>query len=139
MSEAYDFAADIILGRQRINWRPIQGNEDPDWDLSRVLYAYVTLPPLPVEILYVGKAWSKTVAERFDADDKDGFWRDLWRQRRIGGVEVIVGLPQARVLTHPLLCDMESLLIHFVRPCTQNTLSRGWSRDGFGVHCAGAW
>ncbi len=126
---------------ERVDWMCIRGSEDPAWDLCRVVYAYLAPPPHRAEILYIGKAWSKTVRERFAADDKEPLWRDLKRQRGIEQIEVIAGLPTASRLTHELLCDIESLLICCEKPWgnDRNIVSRGFSRPGFGVRCTGTW
>jgi len=125
----------------QLQWTRIRPNTDNPWRLCRVLYAYTT-PDLR-EVLYVGKALTTTVAQRWDATDKSCFWRDLEIQRGIFGHQVIVGeplLPLNCRFSPELLADMESLLISSIEPwgniqCRNSRICR----RGLTVRCMGDW
>jgi hypothetical protein len=126
-----------------IDWRPLPNNfEDDGWDQIRCLYAY--LAPKGREVIYIGKAWGKTVYERWCREAKGDFWGDLERERGVFSHRAAVGTialdPGAR-LTHALLQDIESLLIAQLRPWgnIQNSRSRGIVRPGFAAECRGSW
>src|ERR1041384_2126456 len=94
-----------------LQWTRIRPNTNDLWRLRRVLYAYTT-PDLR-EVLYVGKALTTTVAQRWDAADKTNFWHDLETHRGVFGHQVIVGeplLPLNSRFSAELLADMESLI-----------------------------
>jgi len=134
-----------VLGEEKMNvqlqWTRIRPNTDDLWRLCRVLYAYTT-PDLR-EVLYVGKALTTTVAQRWDAADKSSFWHDLEIQRGIFGYQVIVGeplLPLNCRFSRELLADMESLLVSSVEPwgniqCQNSRICR----PGLRVRCIGDW
>ena len=114
---------------------------DHRWEERRCLYAYVA--PASSEILYVGKAWGVTVRGRWQYSAKDHFWNDLERDRGILAHRAILGevvLPPGKRLSPKLLSDIESLLIHRIKPWgnIQSRSSR-ISRPGFVVACRGSW
>lgn len=128
----------------RIRWVAIRGEDDPMWFWSGVLYAYIA--PGGEEILYVGKAdgATSTIRTRWNADDKEGFWRDLERQRGIYQHAVIAGrvdIGSGGRLTSQLLADLESLLIKWEQPWgnIQGRRKRNFSRPGIEVRCTGNW
>lgn len=128
----------------QIRWTALDGDDDPKWSWSRVLYAYVA--PRGKEILCVGKAdgATSTVRSRWNADDKAGFWRELERERGIYKHAVVVGevdVGPGNRLTRPLLADLESLLIKWERPWgnIQGRKVRNFSRPGLEVRCSGSW
>jgi hypothetical protein len=126
----------------RIRWTPIEVEHDPRWTASRSLYAY--LHPRQDELLYVGKAWSTTVRQRFHAADKDRFWRDLEIQRGLYHHRVIHGgveLPSGKRMSRALLADLESMLIFVEEPWGNLTcLADRRSRPGLVARCTGiAW
>jgi hypothetical protein len=119
--------------------------EDEGWDEVRCLYAYID--PESNDVLYIGKAWGKTVRERFDAPDKDQVFARL---EAAGydvddeGVGVLIGrimLEPGMRLTEAFLKDVESLLIYEIEPegNEQNIYSRGTWRSGLEVRCQGDW
>jgi hypothetical protein len=129
-------APDVVL-----KWSlPFRDEDDSLWH-SYGLYAY--LRPRCREILYIGKAVGRTVLERFNDPDKRAFCDDLVKQRNIRGVRVIVGDVQANQnITRQLILDVESLLIHRIKPWgnIQSRQSRCISRPGLLVICTGnAW
>jgi hypothetical protein len=127
--------------RVQLRWTRIRPNTDELWRLRRVLYAYTT-PDLH-EVLYVGKALTTTVAQRWDAADKSFLWRDLESDRGVFGHQVIVGvplLPEHFRFSGELLADIESLLICRVEPwgniqCRNSRICR----PGLTVQCIGEW
>lgn len=122
-----------------VYWRHLHDASD-GWDQLRCLYAYYGRDE---ELLYIGKAWGKTVRERWRRDAKADFWDDLERHRRIYKHDVAVGtiaLRPAQRLTSYLLSDIESLLIHQNWPwgniqCRRSRIVRA----GLAVHCRGDW
>lgn len=121
-------------------WRHLKPRDD-GWRRLRCLYAY--LAPRTREILYIGKAWSVSVRARWSRSGKDAFWHDLERERGILKHAALLGevlLPHSKHLSHELLSDIESLLIHQVRPWgnIQARVSR-IARPGFVVVCRGLW
>lgn len=130
----------MIVADVRLYWSVLEREEDPRWQWSRVLYAY--LGPRR-EILYIGKVDYSTVRERWRRSAKAGFWDDLERERGIYRHVAIVGdveLEDERRLSVSLLGDIESLLIHRLQPWgnIQATRSRV-VRPGLRVRCTGAW
>lgn len=125
----------------RVHWTDIQSLEDPRWKDNCGLYAYTKTGGR--EILYLGKMDGCTVRQRWNARDKTAFWRDLEKQRGIFHHGVIVGdviISAGSRLTRELICDIESLLIHKVRPwgniaCLKSRISR----PGLRVSCTGNW
>lgn len=96
-----------------ITWRPV--SEEADWDERRCMYAYAN----PAELLstrgivYVGKADSQSVRERWNDHGRDGLLDEL------GEVLVLVGtidVVDGTRLTERLLDDIEGLLIFFLDP-----------------------
>jgi hypothetical protein len=119
---------------------PFRENDDPRWH-SYGLYAY--LRPLHGEILYIGKAAGRTILQRFTDPDKRSLLRDLVKLRDIRGVRVITAQVEANQrITNQLILDVESLLIHKIKPWgnIQSGKSRGISRPGLWIVCTGkAW
>lgn len=123
-----------------IQWRLLQPN-DEGWSSLRCLYAYITTSKK--EILYIGKAWSVTVRDRWNRASKDNFWNDIERERRIFKHLVLIGhitLSYSGRLTPKLLADIESLLIMGEQPWgnIQSRESR-IARPGLIVKCEGKW
>lgn len=124
-----------------VRWTTIDGEDDPAWGKTRVLYAY--LAPSDREILYIGKADGTTVRGRWNRSAKEEFWTALERERGIKGHVVVVGEIYADEdvrLTRELLADIESLLIMREQPWgnVQSTQSR-IGRPGMRVECSGDW
>lgn len=119
---------------------PYREEDDARWH-TYGLYAY--LRPRHPEILYIGKAVRRTSLQRLNDPDKDAFFRDLAEHRGIHGVRVIVARIEAsQNITRQLVLDVESLLIHIIKPWgnIQASRSRGISRPGLIVNCQGkAW
>ncbi len=123
-----------------VDWRDVSGDADESWDQLRCLYAY--LAPNG-ELLYIGKAWGKTVRERWQREAKLHFWNDVERDLAVHEHCVSVGtlalLPNQR-LTGELLADVESLLIQRTQPwgnlqCRTSRIER----PGLIVQCRGHW
>lgn len=112
-----------------------------DTDLSQVLYAY--LDPTTRRILYVGKADYLTVRQRFQGDHKNTMFLNLVGSRKSLKLEVIVGellFDTNRRFSSALLSDVESLLIHRLRPpLNKQCISSRTSRPGMIVTCGGEW
>jgi hypothetical protein len=116
---------------------PYREEDDARWH-TYGLYAY--LRPRHPEILYIGKAAGRTVLQRLRDPDKDALFRDLDEQRSIQSVRVIVAqFEAAQKITRQLILDVESLLIHSIKPWgnIQSTQSRSISRPGLSVKCDG--
>jgi hypothetical protein len=123
-----------------VEWRILQ-DDDPDWQLMRVLYAYFLRRPF--ELLYVGKAWGTTVSSRLTASDKMAFWKDFYRVYGKREPSVMLGevfYETGSRFTQQLLADIESLIIKRERPWgnIQSRRSR-IARPGMRVRCFGAW
>src|SRR2546428_821392 len=123
-----------------VEWRTLQEDDDPDWQSTRVLYAYFLARP--VELLYVGKAWGTTISSRLTADDKRAFWRDFDRVYGKRDPSVMLGevfLERGSRFTGQLLADIESLIIKREKPWgnIQSTRTR-IARPGMRVRCTGA-
>jgi len=121
-----------------IRWRTLD-DEDPGWKSCRCLYAYLT--PNGKEILYIGKAWSATVRDRWYK--KRVFWKDLEKQRGIKYTIPLIGevyLFGEQRLTRELLADIESLLINIEKPwgniqCQKDRIRR----PSMQVKCTSKW
>ena len=123
-----------------VTWR-VLADDDDDWQLMRVLYAYFLKRPF--ELIYVGKAWGTTVRSRLTASDKSSFWRAYNRTYGERIPDVMVGevlLESGSRFTKELLADIESLIIQREKPWgnIQSTRTR-ISRPGMRVMCTGAW
>lgn len=80
-----------------LNWNSINGEDDPRWSYLRAVYAYIA--PEDDEILYIGKADVCSVRRRWR--EKEQFWRDLERERKIFSHARIVAdllLPRAATI-----------------------------------------
>src|SRR5438552_13789254 len=125
----------------KVHWNVIKGPDDPRWQDNCGVYAYMT--PSGSEILYLGKVDGCTVRQRWNARDKESFWRALENQRHIFHHVIIVGdiiLTPGFRLSSELLSDVESLLIHRVRPWGNIAcLTSRISRPGMRVRCTGDW
>ncbi len=125
-----------------IKWQDANRNSDC-LRYNRALYA--VLHPNGTEILYLGKADGSTVKSRRDADDKhERVWDRMDEELGLKKNGFIVGtfyLPEERRLTRELINDVESLLIHRIKPQlnTSSKDSRGYSRPGMAVRCEGCW
>jgi hypothetical protein len=123
-----------------VTWYRIASPDEPTWGLRRVLYAYLVAPS---EIVYIGKADYRSVRERWRRSAKPDFWNDLERERGIRQHAVLVGgvdLEPGRRLSAEFLADVESLLIHRIRPWGNiaSTKTR-IARPGLIVDCHGEW
>jgi hypothetical protein len=133
--------------RLTLDWRDVHdesGRWADRWGYNLALYAI--LHPTADEVLYFGKADGCTVRSRWSADDKhDRVWRRIEDERGLFEHGFIVGefrLPGRQRLTRQLVCDVESLLIHQIKPWanTSNAKSRGpYSRPGMVICCQGHW
>jgi hypothetical protein len=124
-----------------LDWRDV--NQVPDrWRYNRALYGI--LHPDEDEVLYLGKADGCTVKSRWSAADKhERVWRRIEEQRGLFEHGFIVGeFRLEQRLTRQLVCDVESFLIHQIKPwCNScNAKSRGlYSRPGMVIFCQGDW
>lgn len=134
-----------VNSRQCMNvsllWTQVRPEHEDIWYATGVVYAYTTIDLQ--ELLYIGKATTTTVSQRWSADDKSNFWGDLEEERGIYGHQLLVGeleLGTNRRLSRELLSDVESLLICNLQPWgnIQSRLSR-ISRPGMVVRCCGEW
>jgi len=126
----------------QINWY-LESGENKLAAESRCLYAYIDRRSN--ELVYIGKCWGTTVAERWNAPDKD---ETFDRIREAGTpqkyIDVSVGLillPEGSRISFELVVDLESLLIFKEEPCgnIQNVQSCGAARRGLRVACSGDW
>jgi hypothetical protein len=124
-----------------VNWSRVRPESEQLFRTSRVLYAYTTRDL--AEILYIGKALTTTVGQRWDATDKHAFWTDLENERGIFGHQVLIGdvhLGDGFRFSRQLLADVESLLIYRLQPwgniqCQTSRISR----PGLTLKCLGDW
>jgi hypothetical protein len=124
----------------RLYWYNCVDDDDPRWDYSIALYAY--LAPMKAAIYYLGKCYGTTVRRRWNYDAKSDVWNHLSRFSKYHRT-IIAEIETKQRLTRELLSDIESLLIYEIDPCcnVQNTRSRGkHSRPGMRIECRGkAW
>lgn len=123
-----------------VEWSFIEDEEeDPLWNSSRVLYALCQ--PERQQALYIGKADHSTLRRRLRCNFKQSIYEHLVERIKIDRVDVRVGeiCTEAR-LTAELLADVESLLIHRLKPCcnVQYIQSR-IGRPCLRVSCTGDW
>jgi hypothetical protein len=122
-----------------VHWRLLQPR-DEGLQFSACLYAM--LAPNKKRIVYIGKAWRATVAERLRCRTKGGLWMHL-DDCRISKCFVLLGeliLPQGRRLSGALLSDVESLLIMGEQPTGNvQSMNSRIDRPGLCVACAGRW
>jgi hypothetical protein len=106
----------IILDWQDVNHE--SGRWADRWHYNLALYSI--LHPDEDEILYLGKADGCTVRSRWNADDKhERVWSRIEDERDIFEHGFIVGefrLPDGQRLSRQLVCDVESFLIHQIKP-----------------------
>jgi len=110
-------------------------------DSQRALYAY--LHPETDRILYIGKADRHSVRQRLSGKDKDGLW-DFFAKEGIDRYGLLVGRVQPNIdirrFTGQMLSDIESLLIHRIKPPGNIQCLRGRTRrPGMTVQCEGDW
>lgn len=122
-----------------VKWDLIDGDDDPLWRATRVLYAWHL--PEDNDLLYLGKADFRSVRQRFDCASKEPVWSHIEEFYDTDEVDVRIGrfFTSAR-LTVELLEDVESLLIKRLKPCCnlRCTVSR-IERPGLRVACSGDW
>ena len=126
----------------KIHWTVVTQDIEELLDEVRVLYAYATTDLN--EILYIGKAEYNTTWQRWIAPDKDQLREDLATERGIDHVAVFVGereMPPGRRYSPELLEDIESLLIHTMKPWgnIRNAVSKNTHRTGLIVQCIDDW
>ncbi len=124
-----------------VHWEQIRPDYEEPFYWSGVVYAYTDRKAS--ELLYLGKATTTTVWERWKARDKQVFWRSLEAERRMYGHQVFVGvleIPEGRRFSRELLSDVESLLIYNLEPWgnIQARYSR-IERPGMTVRCLNEW
>jgi hypothetical protein len=124
-----------------VDWIRLRPEYENLWHVRRAVYAYTTKDFS--EFLYIGKATSTTVAQRWAAPDKQKLWRDLEQQRNIFGHQLLIGhmpVEPGLRLSMELLADIESLLIYRLQPWgnIQSQNSR-ISRPGMTIRCRGDW
>ena len=126
-----------------IDWQDVHGESGCRWDWTLALYAI--LHPREAVVLYLGKADGTSVRTRWDADDKhERVWRRIEDEWGIFEHCFIVGEfcpPTGVRLTRQLVADVESLLIHQIKPWanTQCVKTRDVYRPGMVVCCQGEW
>jgi hypothetical protein len=124
-----------------VHWNRVRPESEHLFRMSRVLYAYTTRDL--AEVLYIGKATTTTVRQRWNAADKSAFWSDLENERGIFGHQVLIGNMQISDgfrFSRELLADVESLLIYRLQPwgniqCQTSRISR----PGLTLKCLGDW
>jgi hypothetical protein len=122
-----------------VEWWPLTEGDDGRWSATRVLYALCH--PGTHRVLYLGKADRSTLRCRLRCASKRPIYRHLVEELGVDRVDILVGEIYADTrLTAALLPDVESLLIHRLRPCcnVQSVQSRV-RRPGLRVLCAGVW
>ena len=87
-----------------------------------------------------------TVRSRWNADDKhERVWSRIEDERGLFEHGFIMGefrLPDGQRLSRQFVCDVESFLIHQIKPWanSRNAKSRGrYSRPGMAIYCQGNW
>lgn len=131
-----------MRSKYEVHWRALDDDGDDGWHQLRCLYAYFA--PRITKPVYFGKAWGKTVRERWHRAAKSHFWDDLERERGIFRHCVHVGtvaLYENERLTHRLVRDLESLMIFRLQPWgnIQSARSCTLSRSDFIISHHGDW
>lgn len=121
-----------------IDWR---WAHKEDYGLRQGLYAY--LHPQTDELLYIGKAHYQSVGERMRGRHKESMYEEMRRDLRLGTLRPIIGeltLEKGKRFSSPLLTDVESLLIHQIKPpYNDSCIVSRTSRPGMTVTCRGDW
>ena len=126
----------------RVEWSPYC---EANRGYRRCLYALVHGPS--GEVLYVGKAEARSVAERV-GDKQDVIELLLERGVALDDLAYLVGVlrvAEGRRRTRPVLQDVEAFLIHRIKPIGNTMGVNGFSvrsalvNGGIEVHCIGAW
>lgn len=113
------------------------------WTQTRCLYALVH--PNGSRILYIGKAWSKTVVQRLRSRDKRRVYETLRRKHDLSMDQLIpmvgvVNVDAISRLTHVLLAEIESMLIFYTEPTGNRACTSSYRcRDYLAVRCSGDW
>lgn len=123
-----------------VDWRGIADDDDA-WTWNLALYGIVE--PRTRSLVYLGKADGSTLRQRWcRAGAKADFWRWYeanFRNRRhlLFAGEFVASTAR---LTRQLVADVESLLIHRLRPLGNVASVRSRiARPGLRVMCSGDW
>ena len=126
-----------------IDWQDVHIENGCRWGWTLALYAI--LHPEKDLVLYLGKADGTCVRSRWNADDKyERVWRRIEDEMHIFDHRFIVGEfcpPTGVRLTKQFVADVESLLIHQVKPWAniQCVQTRDVYRPGMLVYYQGQW
>lgn len=126
-----------------IDWQDVNAGDGSRWGWTRALYAIQH--PEKHELLYLGKTDGTTIRARWNADDKhERVWKRVEDEKRIFEHRLIVGqlcVPTVVRLTRELMIDVESLLIHQIKPWanTHCVKTRDLCRPGMVICCQGKW
>jgi hypothetical protein len=124
----------------KVKWFDV-GHHTELWSAQRVLYAY--LDPDGEEILYIGKAYGRTVRERWRRSAKPALWDFFEQERGLYEHSVRVGVLELEAgarMSQALVSDVESLLIHRLQPAANiQCLRSRIVRPGLVVRCSGQW
>jgi hypothetical protein len=125
-----------------VHWRTLRPQDQDDgWYQAHCLYA--CLAPRTGEILYIGKSVGTSMRQRWNRGAKQFFWEDLGRARGLENHAVMIGevaLPEGGSLSRELLADIESVLIHRVRPWGNIMCRKGRTvKPRLTLSCRGAW
>jgi hypothetical protein len=103
----------------------VNGHWSDRWDYNLSLYAI--LHPTAYDILYLGKATVAPILSRWNVDDKhDRVWSRIEGERELFEHGFIVGefrLPDGQRLTRQLVCDVERLLVHQIKPWLREVIT----------------
>lgn len=127
-----------------VEWSEIQGLHDTQWDEGYCLYAYIA-PDSP-EILYIGHTKYSSIRQRKYGNHKVGVYQRILENTGLHKNELRVfrgdvWLEEGKRRSKKLLLQVETLLIHRIRPCgnTAYTRTRSIARLGMWVDCRGDW
>jgi hypothetical protein len=121
-------------------WKIIKNRSNSKWHFRHCLYAIIH--PTNYKILYIGKAWQRTVKQRFHDDDKNSLYDFLSSELNLDNFLFMVGdiLTDVPRFTDEMLSDIESLLIKRIQPPGNIQSKRTRiSRPEMIVTCTGDW
>lgn len=127
-----------------VEWSEITGLHDEQWEDNFCLYAYVD--PVLADIHYIGHTKYGSIRRRKYGEHKKGVYELIFEQtgfekKRLRVLRGDIWLENGKRRSKKLLLQVETLLIHRLKPCGNTTYiyTRNNSRPGMWVECTGHW
>lgn len=130
---------DVVVMDVNVEWLDPDDCDEDLLSARGVLYGF--FHPETKLALYIGKADRQNVRQRIGCRSKDGICDYLVEELGLSSVLLLVGVIHTpHRLTVELLEDIESLLIHTLKPVANIRSTRTRiSRPGMIVECSGTW